>query len=679
MLRKRRRISSTRNTRTLHWSEIVQTILIFNFVASEVHRTTSAVSTDKNNNTRFFPRSIQESPPVFCAIPSYQDASTTALSDRANLYCPSRSEQQQPLSLPKGTPLDEIATLYAPVLYFHPLESYTLTSIDAVLSNHDGQIKFTLDNSIVSDTIDMIKLLNTTRDYNLGLNKEEFFIQHVLSKDFVSGDGYDTTTGQSRATIYYNAFAYDTNVWIFNYWFYYPYSGTTSTGILTTTPSEINIDPTITNWNYTKINETNWYTIKLRPFGEHQGDWQSMSVAICPFSLPENVTATNEVNNQTHPPQFPMAVSYQQHSSREVRDCTIGQCTFYEDTKHPVGFVARDSHATYPISAIHMIFTQWSVNFFLHLRGIFGLDQTNFIHTRSGSNNSIDENIPQYRFFLPNATNVIRHDRPSEVIMNISDVKSYWRGFAGRFGGTELYEDVAYNSTASIPNVIPFPICTNSNGTEVIDCPSEDDDPLFYTVLRMMHVADIGIDRVSDIAQDLYEGLVSFWFAVTCQGSRGPATQPSFTEWVPGINSPIRNSINASVSSQQFCDSLFVPSDSNALSNGVRQVNLKPNIIGISMTMIFLVIVNLTCIMHPKLCVKSIPILRFDPITGVVQPPDHEQKWQIFRPCVVYCMFYLVTMVGAALYTNGYIHLLEILESTFGTELSSVRKLYVEP
>jgi hypothetical protein len=622
------------------------------------------------SNVRFSPRSW--SVPLQCAIPSYQSPDFS-LSDRAFAYCPKVEES---LALPTGAELDEIATLYAPVLFFHPLESYTLASIDTVLQNFDGQVKFALNNSVLSDTIDMELLLNAARDYYAAFNGEEYFIQQNLSKEFVAGDGFDLETGKCRASIYYNAFEHDTNTWVFNYWFYYPYSGSTSTSILTTK------DDTDT---------VNWYTAMLRSFGEHQGDWQSMSVAICPFSL--NNTSTDTTADDSARDRFlqqeeqdflfePIAVSYEQHGFREVLDCTMGQCTLYENTTHPVGFVARNSHATYPVSAVHMIFTQWEANFLLHLSGVFGVDHTNYLH--SADNATMDSNLTSFQYFLPNSTNVLRHENPSEIIVNVSDMSTYWRTFPGRFGGTELWDGsnmIHYNfSSEETLTEIPFPTCTNVNGTAPVECPSEDEDQAFYTLLQMAHVAvDTGLANItnSQLGQDLFQGLVSFWSSVTGLGSYGPATKPSFRQWMPGINAPIRNDINASVSSQLYCASLLIGNVTTNLSSGIEKVSIYSNVIGICLTMTFLVIVNLIFILHPKLAAKSVPFLRFDSTTGMVQEPDWEQAWQTFRPCVIYCMFYVVTMIGAALYIVGYVQLLDIAEAAFNTDLSSARTLYV--
>jgi hypothetical protein len=619
------------------------------------------------SNARFSPWS--ESTPLQCAIPSDQ-SHNVSLSDRAFTYCPKGIDF---LDLPTAAELDEIATLYAPVLFFHPLESYTLTSIDTVLQNFDGQVKFALNNSVLSDTIDMELLLNAARDYYLAFNGEEYYIGQTLSKEFVSGDGYDPDSGKSRASIYYNAFAYDANTWVFNYWFYYPYSGSTSTSILTTN-------------NDTNVN---WYTAQLRPFGEHQGDWQSMSVAICPFSLnstSSDTTARDRLLQQESPDDLlePIAVSYEQHGFREVLDCTMGQCTLYENTTHPVGFVARNSHATYPVSAAHVIFTQWEANFLLHLSGVFGVDQTNFLRPTS-VNATTDANFSNsFLYFLPNSTNVLRHENPSEIIVNVSDMSTYWQTFPGRFGGTELWDEDAlmnYNFSGDANLMeIPFPTCTNINGTALVDCPSEDEDRAFFVLLQMAHVAvgsALGNISIPELGQDLFQSFVSFWSSATGRGPYGPATKASFRQWMPGINAPVRNDINASVSSALYCASLLIGDVTKSLSSGIEKVTIRSNVIGICFTMTFLVIVNLSFILHPKLAAKSLPVLRFDSTSGMVQEPDWEQAWQAFRPCVFYCMFYVVTMIGAALYIVGYIQLLDIAEAAFGTDLSSARTLYV--
>lgn len=93
--------------------------------------------------------------------------------------------------LPQGSALDELAALHAPYLFFHPYERYSLSSVETTFAEAtQGHIERIRNNEETpySNVLDPVALLNSTRDWVLGLDKEEFYFQHQLSEDYVRGE-----------------------------------------------------------------------------------------------------------------------------------------------------------------------------------------------------------------------------------------------------------------------------------------------------------------------------------------------------------------------------------------------------------------------------------------------------------------------------------------------------------
>jgi len=75
-------------------------------------------------------------------------------------------------------------------------------------------------------------------------------------------------------------------------------------------------------------------------------------------------------------PTQPVAVSYKQQQWQQITDCTGGDCTFYKDTIHPVGFLALNSHATYPMTSKEIVFQKLEANFIVDLQSVVAVDRT---------------------------------------------------------------------------------------------------------------------------------------------------------------------------------------------------------------------------------------------------------------------------------------------------------------
>ena len=112
-------------------------------------------------------------------------------------------------------------------------------------------------------------------------------------------------------------------------------------------------------------NGTQKYTpFTLKPYGIHEGDWESINVMICAGgNADEGSSSAN--NNATDTTIFdpPLATKFHQHEWSVITDCTIGECKFYKDTFHPVGFTALNSHATYSQSSKEIVYTEIKIGF----------------------------------------------------------------------------------------------------------------------------------------------------------------------------------------------------------------------------------------------------------------------------------------------------------------------------
>ena len=150
-----------------------------------------------------------------------------------------------------------------------------------------------------------------------------------------------------------------------------------------------------------------------------QCSWCVSSVCtVCQTSLGEEddeVPTTQQLSE-------PIAVTYQQNGFTETSNCTQGECHFFEDSYHPVGFVALFSHATYPFPSYNHVYHQMPISLFHKLHSLFLVDRTNYLD---------EEN--KISFFYPDTTNVIRLLEPREVNASTPE-NEYWNAFGGRWG-----------------------------------------------------------------------------------------------------------------------------------------------------------------------------------------------------------------------------------------------------
>lgn len=398
-----------------------------------------------------------------CTIPPYQT--------EGDEYVPPDADALCPVILGTGPVSDEIqqdlAERYAPVLFFHPLEEYTMQSVDATFADPArGKVFFdaACTEEVYADTLNQRLVLETVTDLDLALNNNLYSFGHDQTSSYRAGAGFDETTGLSHAPVYYNVIEYSARAVVIYYHFYYTYHDSATFGVLGS------------------YNQSDTYYVNFRtaPFGAHEGDWQGMSVVVCKNA--ETDVATGAISAQQ-----PLSVAYKQYLARQVTDGTTAECTLYKDTVRPVGFVARGKHSTYPVASNNLVYNELDVEFFVNLQGILAVDKTNY----KASNGS-------YRMFMANDTNVVKHERPVYVTADSVTESQYWQGFGGKWGCTCQITDLGLGIDYDNPGPSE---CFSANGTEYAACPEDTSDNMvqvFFLVNKMLGVLDIDGETILD-------------------------------------------------------------------------------------------------------------------------------------------------------------------------------------
>ena len=383
--------------------------------------------------------------------------------------------------------LNALAEAYAPVLFFHPLDEFTLqdpttTFEDPVRGKIYERRRNDQGNEItpilVEDSLNLTTMLRLSKPDITDAN--DVFFEHVLSGDYKRGAGYTTDPNNSkrqlsRAPIHYNVF--ETGVggtWVINYWFYYAWNAPQTFGF--------------------GVGRGQYSVVEIDPYGEHEGDWESMSVLVCSTATPSTTTDASE----------PIAVTYQQHGFSQITDCTIGECIFFQNSNHPVGFVSVNSHATYPVSSRNHVYAVIGINLLYFVPGFaFLADQTVWRNEETGV----------YKMWYPNATNIWKHANPWDVTLETSRRQDFWQAYGGRWGETRV--------TDVQPPKTP-PICMNTAQSQFVDCPKI---PLITSILDLLGsgVAEALGCAISALAELLQRS----------DGPLGPGRKDFFGTWLP--------------------------------------------------------------------------------------------------------------------------------------------------
>lgn len=190
--------------------------------------------------------------------------------------------------------LQECIRMYAPVLRLHPDEKYLATSVD-----------YFAQHAILRNTV-----TNTTSKLNLSTlpidSKETEHFKIELNGE--AGRGGDV----SLARTYVHVRASDKHYTDIQFWFFYAYNGPGTMRF-----KWLVFDSTVHAGNST-----------LEPFGEHEGDWEHVTLRIANATL------------------APTKLFYAQHSSGQWID--YDKTTKGGNGKQPVVYSSKNGHASYP-------------------------------------------------------------------------------------------------------------------------------------------------------------------------------------------------------------------------------------------------------------------------------------------------------------------------------------------
>ena len=219
-------------------------VLLWSFFLS----VTSQNANPSSSNKQFVPENVEENT-VYCDIPPYQ---STAFEPKDEMC-----ENVVDDILGDEDAIQALAEAYAPHLYFHPLELFTMSSVNRTFGDPSkGQIFFNgVDRLIFDEELNQTSLALTTRDPDYVLYSHAFSFEHELETEYKLGDGFDEN-GLSSAPIYFRPFDSGNGTITFHYLMYYTWNGPTNMGILST-------------YNGTD----NYVRLSLSPWGVHEGDW----------------------------------------------------------------------------------------------------------------------------------------------------------------------------------------------------------------------------------------------------------------------------------------------------------------------------------------------------------------------------------------------------------------------
>jgi hypothetical protein len=288
-----------------------------------------------------------------------------------------------------------IAWKFAPVLKFHPLESYHLQSMDVWYDL--ATIYLTDYKPYPNSSYNYIVSNQTNRDLlgpktfatllNSSTTTEEAARSNALA-------GAPFVDGKSTADMFYTVTDYSDSLWLYNFNLFYAWNGCSNQAV---------------SLSFNGTTDTQEYL--MCPAGVHEADLERVSVLVCK-------------NDQKI-----KQITYSQHAWSEVRDCQIeGQCLFDNATGNPISYVALEGHGNYPESVgdgFHVYYYQGSAIDGFPLRNIGGI----YIGDRTGDD-------PE-KTFIPTPDNV-KYIPPlweiQEDYQGIRSAEWEWAVFPGNWG-----------------------------------------------------------------------------------------------------------------------------------------------------------------------------------------------------------------------------------------------------
>jgi len=345
--------------------------------------------------------------------------------------------------------IEAMGVKYAPVVFFHPLDSFTMTDPASIFTDPSAG-KFVKDGEVIQDTLDFTTLGTYISD-------PDVWIQMEQTDEYLAGDGF-AADGSSNAPAYWNYVDLGNNIWQFNYYYFFPYSGWTA--MLLTSQQSGNIP---------------YYPFEARPFGEHEGDWESVSVMVC---------ASSSDTSQ------PIAATYFHEGYVFTTDCTQGECTFYKDTDQIVAFAALNHHGMSPTLSRSNFLLSYSMadvglNAAIHLRDVTGYEDS-------------DGKVYHY---MATADNL--------KLVNASDPMFEYAGAWGK----------AVKDTRVSPE-LPL-LCMDADQLEYVEC---EPNLLVTTILGL-------VDSLGQDAEDFLPAEFANLILYAQPGNPGPTQLAQFYEW----------------------------------------------------------------------------------------------------------------------------------------------------
>lgn len=139
-------------------------------------------SLDLADAKQFNPNTFQENI-ASCDIPLYQNASNAW--EPSDDMCPNDSVEGNLLESQNEAALHSLAVAHAPFLFFHPLENFTLSSVNRTMGEPSQGKVFLNDFTGLTEFDDQLtqeSLIRSTRDFDYVLRSGNFFFQHTLTE-----------------------------------------------------------------------------------------------------------------------------------------------------------------------------------------------------------------------------------------------------------------------------------------------------------------------------------------------------------------------------------------------------------------------------------------------------------------------------------------------------------------
>mmetsp|Transcript_17700 Transcript_17700/g.41317 ORF Transcript_17700/g.41317 Transcript_17700/m.41317 type:complete len:763 (-) Transcript_17700:800-3088(-) len=578
--------------------------------------------------------------------------------------------------------LDALAVAYAPHLFFHPLENYTLSSVERTLADPSrGQIlEYVGDEvdaeddgmEVFEDSINVTTLMRTARDKNLKARADQFYIAHDLGEmadgqNYRAGDGFRVLNDNSaerqvvsNAPIYYNAHAVSTGLGenatvslTFNYYTYYTWSGQSTVTARGSKNGQVAIA-----------------TVVLADTGVREGDWQGMSVTVC-----------NQVK-----PTTPIAVTYRARNHGQQFDCTQGECLLYQTnaednatlTTNPVAFVALSSHELYPSPADFVIYSDVRVGNWVSLNNMFLTDHTRYYIEAIGEDgqpvNDTEATVPLaktgVRSFQPNASNVLRLPKQTDIPANVTE-DEYWAAFRGHWGRRDLrLDELDINYT-----------CLANDTLSYVSCPSLGDLPFFDLALELLGINDPTSGVVELAVQHISEAIAKYFGsaagAVSTTGTKntGPVTKSYYTSILIPSNAQIWDAIgNFSVTGKEFCYDLLTVDGYYEPSN-VDTLNIEGAIFGIVWMTVALAFASMVYFVNARRGQLN-PVIDKDE-DGKLLPPSSTTKRWVYSKAWFFTGAYIWTLLAIVFFLYGYDRTVHTLENTFNVNIPPLADFFM--